>query len=163
MKEGKIMPILYMLCGIPASGKSTYAKKFLKEHNNVKYVSRDEIRLSIIKDDEEYFSHEDEVFQNFTDIIACILIDGFDCIADATHLHMFSRKKLTMAIDQYIEDYKIVYVIFNTDIVTCLMRNRLRQGRARVTDKILCTMYNKWDAPNITEDSRAIKIILVVE
>ena len=157
------MPTLYILCGIPASGKSSWSKKFLQEYPNVHYVSRDEIRLSIIKDDESYFSHEDEVFNQFVGKIAQALSDGFDCIADATHINYFSRKKLTYAIDSYIEDYKIIYVIFNTDIITCLMRNRLREGRQCIPEKSLCSMFSKWDAPTIKEDERAIKIRLVVE
>ena len=45
------MPILYMLCGPSGAGKSTWARKFIEDHaeNDIRYVSRDEIRFSIIQ------------------------------------------------------------------------------------------------------------------
>ena len=157
------MPTLYILCGIPASGKSTWSDKFIRKNPEVRYVSRDEIRLSILKEDEYYFSHEEEVFKKFSGTIAQTLVDGFDCIADATHINWPSRKKLIYAIDNYTTKYQIVYVVFTTDIITCLERNRLRVGRACIPDKSLCSMFVKWNAPTIDEDRRAIKVRLVIE
>ena len=58
------MPKLYILCGPSGCGKSTYAKKIM-ENKKMSYVSRDEIRFSIVKDEEDYFSHEKEVFKHF--------------------------------------------------------------------------------------------------
>ena len=48
---------LYLMSGIPASGKSTYAHK-LAEKTGAVYISRDEIRFSLLKDEEDYFTHE---------------------------------------------------------------------------------------------------------
>ena len=74
------MPILYILCGPSGCGKSTWAKTD-ERMQHCAYVSRDEVRLSILKDEEEYFAHEKEVFAKFVNIIANYLIDGFDTIA----------------------------------------------------------------------------------
>ena len=56
----------YIMCGIPGSGKSTFAKKITEiyeKHNiSIETVSRDEIRFSLIKPGEDYFSKEKEVF-----------------------------------------------------------------------------------------------------
>ena len=52
------MKKVWLMCGIPASGKSTWAREHQEMFGGV-IVSRDEIRFSIVKDDEEYFSHED--------------------------------------------------------------------------------------------------------
>lgn len=38
---------LYIMCGCPGSGKTTYAKKYLINDNTV-YVSRDDIRFSLL-------------------------------------------------------------------------------------------------------------------
>ena len=154
---------LYIMCGVPGVGKSYFAKKKLMEGPGWRYISRDEIRLSILKEDEYYFSHEEEVFKKFSGTIAQTLVDGFDCIADATHINWPSRKKLIYAIDNYTTKYQIVYVVFTTDIITCLERNRLRVGRACIPDKSLCSMFVKWNAPTIDEDRRAIKVRLVIE
>mgnify|MGYP002526480629 CR=1 FL=1 len=115
------MATLYILCGPSGSGKSTWATNFIKD-KRIAYISRDNIRLSIIKEEEDYFSHEKEVFKQFVKAIAEYLIAGNDCIADATHLNMFSRCKLMQALDMYTKEYEIIYVVFNTDVGTCISR-----------------------------------------
>ena len=138
------MPRLFIMCGLPASGKSTFAQQFIK-NNDIRYVSRDEIRFSMIKKDEEYFSHEKEVFKKFAGTIAQTLIDGFDVIADATHLNRISRNKLIRAIDQYTTEYTITYIVLETSLETCMERNALREGRARVPNSVMKSMAENWE------------------
>ena len=87
---------LWILCGAPASGKSYYVKNHLMNGNGWMYISRDEVRFSIIKDEENYFSHEDEVYKEFIyRIYKALTGEGiFNVIADATHLNWTSRNKL---------------------------------------------------------------------
>ena len=156
------MAILYILCGPSGSGKSTWARNFILESdrlgNDVRYVSRDEIRYSLLKDGEDYFSHEKEVFKRFADTLRHTLIDGFDVIADATHLNEFSRRKLTQAIDMYYDNYEIIYVVFNVDADTCVERNKHRDGRANVPENVIRNMCRDFRAPTLDEDSRIIEI-----
>ena len=116
------MATLYILCGPSGSGKSTWATNFVK-NKRIAYISRDNIRLSIIKEEEDYFSHEKEVFREFVRRIVEVMTNGHDCIADATHLNEFSRRKLTQAIDMHTTDYKIIYVVFNASADTCVDLN----------------------------------------
>lgn len=156
------MPILYILCGPSGCGKSTWAKNDERvEH--CAYVSRDAIRYSLIKEGEDYFSHEKEVFRCFTSEIIKNIKMGFDTVADATHLNEFSRRKLTQAIDMYTPDYKIIYVVFNTDVETCIARNSSREGRANVPENIIRNMCRDFRVPTKDEDERAIDIIEVGE
>ena len=79
---------LYVMVGIPGSGKST----FLKNHNiffnePYKIISRDEIRYSIISDEDEYFSKENEVFKKFIEEIKNSLLINEETYADATHIN----------------------------------------------------------------------------
>ena len=151
------MPTLYILCGPSGSGKSTWARKFMKE-NNVKYVSRDEIRFSMLKEGEDYFSHEKEVFKQFVESLAQALIEGYDVIADATHISEFSRCKLTQAIDRYTHYYQIIAVVFNTDVETCVKQNKMRTGWADVPENIIRNMCRDFRAPTLEEDPRIIEI-----
>ena len=158
------MPKLYILCGPSGSGKSTWAKQFIKEHreiDDIRYVSRDNIRLELLIDGEDYFSHEKEVFRRFVGYIRQILIDGFDCIADATHLNEFSRRKLTQAIDMQFKNYEIIYVVFNVDVDTCLARNERRANLAAVPDTVIRNMCRDFRAPTYDEDERIVDIITV--
>lgn len=143
-------PRLFIMCGLPASGKSTFVQQFIK-NNDIRYVSRDEIRFSMIKKDEEYFSHEKEVFRKFAGTVAQTLIDGFDVIADATHLNRISRDKLIRAIDQYTTEYTITYIVLETSLETCMKRNALREGRARVPDSVMKSMAENWEDITISE------------
>ena len=146
------MPRLFIMCGLPASGKSTFARQFIK-NNDIRYVSRDEIRFFMVKENEEYFSREKEVFKKFAGTIAQTLIDGFDIIADATHLNRISRDKLIRAIDQYTTEYTITYIVLETSLETCMKRNALREGRARVPDSVMKSMAENWEDITISEKS----------
>ena len=159
-------PILYILCGIPGSGKSTWANNFMNEHYTEKicYVSRDEIRFSILKDDEDYFAHEDEVFRKFAETLYNTLIDGCDVIADATHLTRYSRRKLTNAIDALgTVNYNIIYIYFNISLDVCLERNAQRTGRAFVAEDTVRSMFKNMREPQANEDRRCIQIWEVSE
>ena len=153
------MPILYILCGPSGSGKSTWANS--DERQDIAYVSRDNIRLSLLKDGEDYFSHEKEVFKQFVKEIAIRIMAGRDCIADATHLNMFSRCKLMQALDAYTHDYKIIFVVFNVSADTCIERNKAREGRRNVPENIIRNMCRDFRVPTKEEDERVIDIIEV--
>lgn len=146
------MPRLFIMCGLPASGKSTFARQFIRD-NDIRYVSRDEIRFSMVKENEEYFSREKEVFKKFAGTIAQTLVDGFDVIADATHLNRISRDKLIRAIDQYTTKYTITYIVLETSLETCMKRNALREGRARVPDSVMKSVAENWEDITISEKS----------
>lgn len=152
---------LYILCGPSGCGKTTWATNFIKEHQDTRYVSRDEIRFQLVNPDESYFSREKEVFQRFVSIIRHTLAEGFDCIADATHLNEFSRRKLTQAIDMYFTDYEIVYVSFNVSADTCIEHNANRKGRANVPETIIRNMCRDFRVPSLEEDERAKEVIEV--
>lgn len=152
---------LYILCGPSGSGKSTWAQKndIIKE--NYEYVSRDEIRFSLLKEGEDYFAHEKEVFKCFVKTIAnCLKVTG-TVVADATHLNMFSRCKLIQALDMYTTDYDIVFVVFDVDAETCIERNKAREGRRNVPENIIRNMCRDFRMPTMDEDDRVKEIIEV--
>lgn len=150
------MPKLYILCGIPSSGKSTWAKGFLMD---AIHISRDEIRFSMLKEGEKYFDHETEVYKEFIYEIAQSLEFGYDVIADATHINKDSRSKLTKAIDQFYTNYQIVYVVFETSLEECQTRNQQKFGISKVPPVAIQTMYDRFSAPTLDEDSRAIGLM----
>ena len=159
------MSTLYILCGPSGCGKSTWAHNFISETERlggrIAYVSRDEIRYSIVSEEEDYFSHEKEVFKHFVKAIVHYLPYD-DVIADATHLNEFSRRKLTQAIDAYYDNYEIVMVVFDVDANTCIERNKNREGRANVPDTVIRNMCRDFRAPTLEDDDRIIEIKEVV-
>ena len=138
--------ILWIMVGLPASGKSTFASQYCKVHPNTIHVSRDEIRFSKITDDEAYFSAEREVFKEFCKQIQNNLNAGLDVIADATHLNWKSRSKLIRNLNLKNANINCIYV--NTPVEVCIERNRTREGRACVPEDVIMTMNRSLTDPN---------------
>ena len=156
------MATLYILCGPSGSGKSTWALDFINKHIEIWYVSRDDIRLDLLSDGEDYFSHEKEVFKGFVGVLYALLSNGQDVIADATHLNMFSRCKLIQAIDMRgYKEYEIIYVVFNVNADTCVERNKARTGRRNVPENVIRNMCRDFRVPTMDEDDRVKEIIEV--
>lgn len=122
---------LYLLCGVPGSGKTTWCRKQISNPNyTCVYISRDEVRFSIIREDEEYFSHEDEVFDKFIDLINdALILDDVNVFVDATHLNEKARNKVLRCLD--LNGVDIYPVNFNIPLETCLAQNELRKGQGR--------------------------------
>lgn len=141
---------LWLMCGAPGSGKTWFAKNKLMKGYGWDYISRDEVRFSMIKDGEEYFSHETAVFNEFVEKIAIALDWGHDnVIADATHLNWGSRRKLLKALSKscVLEDVDVIPVVIDAKLGDILERNKLRDGRARVPEETIRRMYRNISDP----------------
>ena len=135
---------LVILSGIPGSGKSTWIRNHLCEGDA--YISRDEVRFSIIGDNEDYFSHETEVFDKFVAEIEAKLKEGKRVFADATHINWASRRKLLERILDK-ENIDIDVYVFKTPIEVCLERNGQRTGRAVVPENVVRRMRGQMTHP----------------
>jgi hypothetical protein len=62
------------MCGCPASGKSTWIKERFNEDTDA-WCSRDKIRFSMVNEEEEYFSKENEVFDTWIYTIQAAIYD----------------------------------------------------------------------------------------
>lgn len=144
---------LYIMVGIPGSGKSHWARAFQAANPDLGYISRDAVRAEFVKDTEAYFSHEKQVYREFTHRIAYWLREK-DVIADATHNTEASRNKLVRALAGWgltAEDYDIVFVCMMTSINTCVARDAERTGRAHVTENVIKD-FERWTSwPKITD------------
>jgi predicted kinase len=148
------MAKLTIMMGIPGSGKSTAAAAYQKEDDFKRMiVSRDEIRFSLVAEDEEYFSKEDEVFNTFCIKLAVGLSCDFEMIADATNLNSRSRAKLlngvayhyNKIIDEgsFKENVELCVYFVNVPLETALAQNENRKGtRAYVPESAIRNMYN---------------------
>ena len=134
---------LWLLVGCPASGKSYWANNHMS--SDTIWVSRDEIRFSMVKETEDYFSKEDEVFKEFVLDIQDALDKELCVLADATNLHWPSRRKLLSKLN--LEYTEVYCVIFLTSLETCLERNAKRKGRRKVPEDVLIKMFNSYRHP----------------
>ena len=134
---------LWVLCGIPGSGKSTWCEKAIKKPGAVR-VSRDVIRFAMLEDNEDYFTHEYDVFKEFIRLINESLWDDevTDVFVDATHLNEKSRNKLLQYID--LKNISLNAVNFIVDLDLAWERNKLREGRSVVPYTAIRNMFNSY-------------------
>lgn len=87
------MPKLIMTYGLPASGKSTWAKEYIALHPNTKIVNKDQLRLML---DNGVWNKQNENFVlKIRDlIITQALKNGFDIICDDTNLALQHKQAL---------------------------------------------------------------------
>ena len=143
---------LWIMCGPPASGKTWFAKNRLQNGPGWIYVSRDEVRFSIIKEDEDYFSHENEVYVEFLRRIHSALNEEgiFNVIADATHLNWSSRNKLISnlsVLEHGLKNICIIPVVVETDPMVMIQRNDERNGRTKVAHSVIRRMSAQFSDP----------------
>lgn len=156
---------LFLICGVPGSGKTTWVKKQIDNAPVLcKYVSRDDIRYSLLQDGEEYFSHEDEVFNQFIDEIKDGLIDTFysAVFADATHLTPDTRKKTLDAIGNTLTGVDINVVNFNIPFSECMKNNESRKGTKYFVPRAqMRSMFDRYIVPSKYEEYNYNKIITI--
>jgi predicted kinase len=139
MKRKKV----WILSGIPGSGKTTWAKKQIAKYGGI-HCSRDEIRFSLLKDGEDYFAHEDEVIRLWTEKAnqAILSPDVGDVYIDATHLTEKTRAKVIDSLPT--ANYEIITVFFHIPLEVCLERNEQRTGRAYVPPQVIRNMHKSY-------------------
>lgn len=146
MKQKKV----FIMCGPPESGKSTWVRERLT--SNDEWISRDNVRFSIVREDEEYFSHEDDVFDTFINYINQTLENPEVeyIFVDATHINYRSRHKTISRIHmKNVEELNCV--CFTIPLAVCLDRNGKRSGRERVPDAVVSNMFNSFNLPTEKE------------
>ena len=137
------MLIVYFTIGLPASGKSTWAKnKVDKSPSSIKRVNKDELCAML---DNSYFSKGNEKFVlNIQDaIIKESLENGKHVIVDNTHL----APKHEARIRELIKGLAVLEIVDFRDVAleTCLERDLKRPNS--VGEKVIRDMYNQFIAP----------------
>ena len=135
------MSKLIITRGLPASGKSTWAKQWVLEDPEHRVrINQDDIRLMLGK----YWvpSREKLVQEIQFDAIVGALNREFDVVIDNTNLN----KKVLDGFDRLIktfEDYEIEYKdFFDTPLSVCIERDKNRD--LQVTEKVIRSFYNNY-------------------
>lgn len=127
--------------GIPASGKTFWAKKWVLEDPEHRVrINQDDIRLMLGK----YWvpSREKLVQEIQFDAIVEALSRGFNVVIDNTNLNKKVLDQFDRLIKTY-EDYEIEYKdFFDTPLSVCIERDKNRD--LQVTEKVIRSFYNNY-------------------
>ena len=139
---------LYLMCGPAGSGKTTWVREHATPGVSA-HISRDRIRFKMVKEDEYYFSRENEVYMEFTrQIMKAITCEWVDEVyVDATHLTKKSREKLVREIDNVCRPFDIIVVAIKPSVEQCLAQNAQRSGREFVPEQVIMNMYSSFEDP----------------
>lgn len=164
--------VLYVMCGLQCSGKSTYAKNLQKQLGELdcKIISSDQIRL-----EHPELTDNNKVFNKVYADINYWLRQGCDVILDATNTTIKSRKHLFQNVH---ENCKKICIIVNTKYEDCLQRLKERNQSdylIKVPIEVLDKYHKSFEIPfyeegwdeihivnhfNLSQSSRAINEIM---
>jgi len=141
------MKTLIMLSAVPAAGKTTWAKKYQEEHENVYIINSDEVRLEITGGNYQDHSRQKEVWELFERRIHEYANKGDDVtvILDALNDVNEVRLKYLSSTPEY--DRKVL-VLFPTTLDKSLKYNGERVWPNKVPDDILVLLNNKFEEPS---------------
>ena len=124
------MPKLFILKGLPGSGKSTYALEELRRDGNTIRVNRDELRTMLHGNLKWSGTREKATVAAEKAIVRDALLRGQHVIVDDTNLLGSGVKRW----QEFATSDAHVEIVDFTDvsIATCIERDRLRTGTARV-------------------------------
>lgn len=149
LKKKNGIPTVYMIKGLPASGKSTLAREMIQKHlGRFIRVNRDDIRRMIGNGYTEEIEEMVKAVKHAS--IRSALDSGYDVISDDTNLKPEDYIEVeAIAAHGFHSDIEIV-IIDLTKVISvedCIQRDRNRGGPMladRVGKNVIMDMYNKY-------------------
>lgn len=146
-------PTLILLVGIPGSGKTTYAEKYIEEHYNTIHLSSDKIRAELYGN-EDTQGNPNDVFSLMQSRAVEALNNGQSVVYDATNVTRKDRAGIISACPKFV---KIECHIVWAPIETCIERDTARERT--VGNGVIDKMLKRFQAPYYDEGIDEIKVI----
>lgn len=142
---------LTVLVGLPASGKSTWAKEFA---GTAIIVSTDDLRQKLTGDAADQ-SRNGDVWRQAYETAAYWLTVGKNVIFDATNCGKRDRRNIVRTLGRCAKQINAVY--FNTPLEECKRRNQKRERK--VPDEVYLRMVSRLSVPTKEEGFDNVMII----
>lgn len=138
------MRTLFILRGLPGSGKSTFAADLIrKEPKRFIRINRDDLRSMAVGPGNNPHSRDDareSLMRSFKEeLVRKAFSDGYDVILDDTHLVPLTVKKLHQ-LAAAVGDVKVIEKGINVTVDECIARDAKRTGFAHVGEKVIRDM-----------------------
>ena len=128
---------LYVLCGLPGSGKTTLSKMLSDKYSAVRY-SLDEMRTSRGENNDRKLIHS---------MILESLSEGFDVVYDDLNIYKTDRLNLLNSLKD-IQCNKIL-IVMTTPLEECIIRDSDRQRK--IGEKIIKYLRGRYQPPTLEE------------
>lgn len=134
------MATLYVLCGIPASGKTTKSHELAKKYDAILYCLDELSKNSIL-------TKHSLIRSNMHKDIANDLLHGHNVVCDDLNTKLSMRLSILTAVSKI--NCKKVLIVMDTPLKDCLTRNANRQNM--VIENIFFNIYNSFEPPSYKE------------
>ena len=142
------MTTFSMLIGLPGSGKTYYANKYLKQENTT-ILSSDEIRKVLLGSEGAQWG-DSTVFKAMNLATIENLKEERDVVYDATNINSKRRIELLEQIKKEVkEDVFFVAIILSVPYETCVDRQQKRERK--VPEEVINKMIKKFEVPYYEE------------
>ena len=144
---------IYLPIGLPASGKSTWAKKFVKDNFRTIIVSRDSIR-EMFHGEYKYVPHLESLITDVLyDTATYLLLFEYSIILDATNLnkdrtHSFVYSGLVEDMYYSVPSLRVDVIekdFTDVPVTECIRRDRERNRS--VGEEVIRSFYEKYILP----------------
>jgi len=136
---------VWIFKGLPGSGKTTNAKQSQAKNPNLVRINKDDLRAML---NDGKWSRENEKFIiKVRDMLIELAVEnGKDVVVDDTNLGSLHEDHISklMAGKAYIG-----IQTFDISLDECIKRDSKREGKARVGEKVIRDMYNKYLKPPV--------------
>lgn len=155
-------PILTVMIGAPASGKSIYSRNMVKYYRRGR-VNQDDIRNMIKGGDYEFTNKTEKIIKEINDKTIEVLLDnGFDCVVDNTHCNPTTLNKL---LEKFKDKALIHILIFEVPLWKLKVRNVLRYiktfGKTWIPPHVIENMHDKIPFIKITLKSLGYEYTII--
>lgn len=153
-------PLMIMMCGLPGSGKSTYAKDMYTIPKIGKPVihSSDALRAEMFGDEATQGDNQ-KLFAELHRRIKDDLRNGLDVIYDATNIKKRTRIQFLKELSQI--KCEPICIIMATTYEACV-ENNLRRER-QVPEEVIKRMRMNWNPPHYSEGFSDIKYVFLTD
>jgi len=155
------MKKLIILQGLPASGKTTFAKKLIDKHpNQYKRINKDDLR-AMIDNSKWSKDNEKQIMEARDALIVLYLSNGKNVIVDDTNFHqrhIIQFKNLALEHGAEIE-----IKFFDEPLNVCIARDKNREKS--VGRKVILDMYTQFlkPEPRKWDDNKETAIIVDID
>lgn len=139
----KQLKILFLV-GIPSSGKTTYAKKLIKENPNWIRVNKDDIRAMLSR---PYSKELESLIEDIQiNVITNAISRNINIVIDNTNLNNSIKRYILHVIEDYCDythsNYSIDYKYFDIGLEEAIKRDSQRE--CTVGRDVILKFYNKY-------------------